>query len=108
MKNHFRRVLCALLALALCLPLNAMADVSITIIGEDGELIEDKSLTNNRIAHSFFRKLVYFAALFLIPVFGEARYAFWAEPVSDIIAPVVSIVVYRLTIHKVLDRRPAL
>ena len=57
---------------------------------------------------SFFRKLVYFAALFLIPVFGEARYAFWAEPVSDIIAPVVSIVVYRLTIHKVLDRRPAL
>ena len=37
MKNHFRRVLCALLALALCLPLNAMADVSITIIGEDGE-----------------------------------------------------------------------
>ena len=37
MKNHFRRVLCALLALALCQPLNAMADVSITIIGEDGE-----------------------------------------------------------------------
>ena len=37
MKNHFRRVLCALLALALCLPLNALADVSITIIGEDGE-----------------------------------------------------------------------
>ena len=37
MKNHFRRVLCVLLALALCLPLNALADVSITIIGEDGE-----------------------------------------------------------------------
>ncbi|PWL41169.1 MAG: phage portal protein [Clostridiales bacterium] len=28
------------------------------VIGEDGELVEDKSLTNNRIAHSFFRKLV--------------------------------------------------
>ena len=28
------------------------------VIGEDGELTEDKSLTNNRIAHSFFRKLV--------------------------------------------------
>ena len=34
--------------------------------------------------------------------------AFWAEPVSDIIAPVVSIIVYRLTINKVLDRHPAL
>ena len=37
MRHHFRRILCALLALALCLPLAALADVSITIIGEDGE-----------------------------------------------------------------------
>ena len=28
------------------------------VIGEDGVLVEDRSLTNNRIAHSFFRKLV--------------------------------------------------
>ena len=57
---------------------------------------------------SAFRKAVYFIALFLLPVFFEARMAFWAEPVSDIIAPVVSVVVYRLTIHKVLDRPPDL
>ena len=37
MRHHFRRILCALLALTLCLPLIALADVSITIIGEDGE-----------------------------------------------------------------------
>ena len=63
-----------------------------------------------RIAFSLsaFRKLVYFIALFLIPLFFEAKMAFWAEPVSDIIAPVVSIIVYRLTINKVLDRHPAL
>ena len=59
-------------------------------------------------ALSAFRKAVYFLALFLIPVFFEARMAFWAEPVSDIVAPVVSVIVYRLTIHKVLDRHPDL
>ena len=37
MRHHFRRILCALLALTLCLPLIALAEVSITIIGEDGE-----------------------------------------------------------------------
>ena len=55
---------------------------------------------------SAFRKSVYFVALFLLPVFLEAKFVFWAEPISDIIAPLVSIVVYRLTINKVLDRGP--
>lgn len=34
--------------------------------------------------------------------------AFWAEPVSDIIAPVVSIIVYRLDHQQGPDRHPAL
>ena len=55
---------------------------------------------------SFFRKLVYFLALFIIPVFWEARYAFWAEAISDIVAPAVSVAVYFLFINKVLDRGP--
>ena len=55
---------------------------------------------------SFFRKLVYFLALFIIPVFLEARYAFWAEAISDIVAPAVSVAVYFLFINKVLDRGP--
>ena len=55
---------------------------------------------------SFFRKLVYFLALFIIPVFLEARYAFWAEAISDIVAPAVSVAVYFLFINKVLDGGP--
>lgn len=36
MKNCFRRALCVLVALALWMPSAALADVSITIVGEDG------------------------------------------------------------------------
>lgn len=55
---------------------------------------------------SAFRKVVYFVALFLLPALFSAQSVFWAEAISDIIAPVVSVVVYRLTIQKVLDRGP--
>lgn len=55
---------------------------------------------------SFFRKLVYFAALFLFPALFGARAAFYAEPVSDILGPMVSVLVYVFFIRRVL-RRPA-
>lgn len=53
---------------------------------------------------SFFRKAVYFAALFLFPYFLGARTAFYAEPVSDILGPLVSIVVHRFSMKRILDR----
>lgn len=51
---------------------------------------------------STFRKAVYFAALFLLPGMYGARAAFYAEPVSDILGPIVSIAVYALFIRRVL------
>lgn len=56
-------------------------------------------------ALSFFRKLAYFTALFALPAILGARAAFYAEPVSDILGPVVTVIVHRLTFDKVLDRR---
>jgi putative MATE family efflux protein len=52
---------------------------------------------------SFFRKGVYFAALMALPLFFGARAAFYAEPVSDVLGPLVSLLVYRLAMKKVLD-----
>ena len=51
---------------------------------------------------STFRKGVYFAALFLLPGMYGARAAFYAEPVSDILGPIVSVAVYALFIRRVL------
>ena len=53
---------------------------------------------------SFFRKLLYFTVLFCIPHFFAAENVFYAEAVSDIIPPVVSLTVYFLMIHKVLKK----
>lgn len=52
---------------------------------------------------SLFRKLVYFVALFTLPALFGARAAFYAEPISDVLGPVVSVVVYRFAIKKILD-----
>lgn len=52
---------------------------------------------------SFFRKVVYFGALFLLPALFGARAAFYAEPISDVLGPLACIVVYRLAIRRVLD-----
>ncbi len=52
---------------------------------------------------SFWRKAVYFAALLLIPRFFPARAVFYVQPISDLLGPLVSILVYRLTIHRILD-----
>ena len=53
---------------------------------------------------SFFRKLVYFLVLFIIPLFSPVENVFYAEAVSDIIPPIVSIIVYVLTIKKILHQ----
>lgn len=54
---------------------------------------------------SFWRKLVYFVALFALPAAFGARAAFFAEPVSDVLGPAVSIAVYLLAIRRILQRR---
>lgn len=54
---------------------------------------------------SFWRKLVYFATLFALPAMYGAKAAFYAEPVSDVLGPAMSITVYLLTMKRVLRRR---
>lgn len=54
---------------------------------------------------SLSRKLSYFAALFIIPSMYGARAAFYAEPVSDVIGPLVSIIVYLFAMKRVLNKR---
>ncbi len=50
---------------------------------------------------STFRKAVYFVALFLLPMFLGAKATFFAEPISDIISPIVSIIVYKFSMKKI-------
>ncbi len=56
---------------------------------------------------SFWRKLVYFIAIFALPAVFGARAAFYAEPLSDILGPAVTILVYFLTMKKILRDRCA-
>lgn len=53
---------------------------------------------------SFFRKLVYFAALFLLPALFGARAAFYAEPLSDILGPLASVAVYAFSMKRILKK----
>ena len=53
---------------------------------------------------SCWRKLVYFAAVFSLPAHFGAEAAFYAEPISDVLGPLVSILVYILAIRRVLQR----
>ena len=54
---------------------------------------------------SLWRKLVYFSAVFVLPAVFGAKSVFYAEPLSDVIGPVVSIAVYVLYLPHVLARR---
>lgn len=54
---------------------------------------------------SFWRKAVYFAALFALPVFFGAKSSFYAEPISDVGGPFISMAVYALAMNKVLKKR---
>lgn len=53
---------------------------------------------------SFWRKLTYFAAVFALPVFFGAENIFYAETISDILGPLVSVPVYVFGIRKVLSK----
>ena len=55
-------------------------------------------------ALSAWRKIIYFACVFLIPPAFGVRSIFYCEPLSDTIGPIVSIVVY-LTLGQRLLRR---
>ena len=52
---------------------------------------------------SAFRKVVYFAALFWLPAAFGARAVFYAEPVSDVLGPIASVIIYAVFIKKILD-----
>ena len=53
---------------------------------------------------SFFRKGLYFVSLFLLPAMFGAEAAFFAEPVSDIAGPVVSAIVYIVSMKGILAK----
>ena len=55
---------------------------------------------------SFFRKLVYFIPLFILPAHFGAMSTFLAEPISDFIAPIVCTVVYWMRIRYVVGIKP--
>ena len=52
---------------------------------------------------SFWRKIVYFVAIFALPAAFGAEAAFYAEPVSDFIGPLTGLAIYLLCIRKVLS-----
>lgn len=54
---------------------------------------------------SFFRKAVYFLALFIIPLKLEPIYVFLAESISDFIGPIVSYFVVRKNFNHILEWR---
>ena len=56
---------------------------------------------------SFFRKGAYFVSLFLLPAVFGAEAAFYAEPVSDILGPIASVIVYLTSMKKVLAKAGA-
>lgn len=54
---------------------------------------------------STWRKLTYFVSLFLMPALFGAEAAFYAEPISDILGPLASFLVYTCCMNRVLQRR---
>lgn len=54
---------------------------------------------------SFFRKLVYFTSVFLLPAVGGTLSIFYAEAISDFCGTAMSVAVYCLVIRKVLKPR---
>lgn len=54
---------------------------------------------------SLWRKLVYFVAIFVLPVMFDAEAVFYAQPISDLVGPAVSVVIYCLSIRRILRKR---
>lgn len=57
---------------------------------------------------SMFRKLIFFASVFIIPRISDVTNIYYAEPVSDIIAASVTTIVYLSVIKKLLRKREEL
>lgn len=53
---------------------------------------------------SCWRKAAYFAAVFTLPLLGADK-VFYAEPVSDVLGPLVSVAVYVTLIRRILNER---
>lgn len=82
--------------------------LAILPLGVQYELVDGftaMGCVNYSLPLSFFRKLVYFAALFTIPLFAEPKMVFFSETISDILGPLATMIVYKLTIKKILKKR---
>ena len=89
---------------------NALKLVTLFIIplGLQYEMVDSMTAlgqVNISLPLSFFRKGVYFVALFLIPVFFSVQYTFAAECISDLIAPVVSFITVKKNLPIILEWR---
>ena len=63
------------------------------------------SLVRYSLPLSLFRKAVYFLCVFTLPVLLGIENIFYADPISDIISPIVSTTLYFLVMKKVLRKR---
>ncbi len=54
---------------------------------------------------SIFRKFIYFASIFILPVFYGIESIFYAEPISDVLGPLLSVTIYVCIINRVLRKR---
>ena len=52
-----------------------------------------------------FRKMIYMGSTFFLPAIFEARSAFYAQPVSDILGAIASTTVFYFIFNKHLERR---
>ncbi len=54
---------------------------------------------------SCWRKAAYFIAIFIIPMFMDASMIFYAEPISDVLGPMLSIPLFLIMTKKILKKR---
>ncbi|MEG0899615.1 MAG: MATE family efflux transporter [Oscillospiraceae bacterium] len=54
---------------------------------------------------SMFRKSIYLISVFILPVFFVAKYAFFAQPIADLISSVLSVIVFLKIFDKHLENR---
>ena len=89
---------------------NALKLVTLFIIplGLQYEMVDSMTAlgqVNISLPLSFFRKGVYFVALFLIPVFFSVQYTFAAECISDMISPIVSFIIVKKNLPLIFEWR---
>ena len=59
-------------------------------------------MTKWSISFSMFRKLVFFACIFILPKCTDIVNIFFAEPISDVLGPVVTIIGFSIVMKKIL------